>query len=157
MALHVGDAAPDFSLPPAPGPDLVTLSSYRGEKNVVVLFFPLAFSSVCTDEMCAVAEDYGRWKELDAEVIGVSADSPFVTARFARETGADFPIVSDFNKDAMSAFDVMYEEYFGLRGVAKRSAFVVDREGVIRYAWVGEDSELPDFDAIRSVVEKLRA
>ena len=155
MTLRVGDQAPDFSLPPAPGPDLVTLSSYRGEKNVVVLFFPLAFSSVCTDEMCQAAEKYERWQELDAEVIGVSADSPFVAQKFAQETKAGFPIVSDFNKEAMTAFDVMYEDYFGLRGVAKRSAFVVDREGVIRYASVGEDSDLPDFDAIREVLEGL--
>ena len=155
MTLRVGDQAPDFSLPPAPGPDLVTLSSYRGEKNVVLLFFPLAFSSVCTDEMCRVAEDYGRWQELDAEVIGLSADSPFVTAKFAEETGAGFPIVSDFNKEAMTAYDVMYEDYWGLRGVAKRAAFVVDRAGVIRYAWVGDDSDLPDFETIREVVSGL--
>ena len=155
MTLRVGDQAPDFSLPPAPGPDLVTLSSYRGEKNVVVLFFPLAFSSVCTDEMCQAAENYEGWQELDAEVIGVSADSPFVAQKFAQETKASFPIVSDFNKEAMTAFDVMYEDYFGLRGVAKRSTFVIDREGVIRYASVGEDSDLPDFEAISEVLEGL--
>lgn len=156
MALRVGDNAPDFSLPPAPGPDLVTLSSFRGEKNVVVLFFPLAFSSVCTDEMCRVAEEQADWAGLDAQVIGVSVDSPFVVQRFAAETKAGFPIVSDFNREAMQAFDVMYEEYFGLRGVAKRSAFVVDREGVIRYAWVDEDSGvLPPLDEIREALAGL--
>lgn len=155
MPVQVGAQAPDFSLPPAPGPELVTLSSFRGEKTVVLLFFPLAFSSVCTDEMCAVAEDYRRWAALDAEVIGLSSDSPFVAAKFAQETGAPFPIVSDFNKEAMTAYDVMYDDYFGLRGVAKRAAFVVDRDGVVRYAAVVEDSELPDFDEIRTVVEGL--
>ena len=153
--LPLGTSAPDFSLRGTQSEEPVSLSSYRGDKNVVLLFYPLAFSSVCTDEMCRVAEDYSRWRELDAEVIGLSADSPFVTAKFAAETGAGFPIVSDFNKEAMTAYDVMYEDYWGLKGVAKRSAFVVDREGVIRYSWVGEDSDLPDFEAIRSVLEGL--
>jgi peroxiredoxin len=156
MALRVGDRAPDFSLPPAPGPDLVTLSSFRGEKNVVVLFFPLAFSSVCTDEMCLVAEQESAWAALDAQVIGISVDSPFVVRRFAEETNADFPIVSDFNKETMQAFDVMYDEYFGLRGVAKRSVFVIDREGVVRYVWVDEDSGvLPPFEEVRAALARL--
>lgn len=158
MALRVGDPAPDFSLPPAPGPDKVTLSSFRGEKNVVVLFFPLAFSSVCTDEMCRAGEAHEDWSGLDAQVIGVSVDSPFVVQRFAAETKAGFPIVSDFNKEAMRAFDVMYEDYFGLRGVAKRSAFVIDREGVVRYSWVDEDSGvLPPFEEIRQALAELAA
>jgi peroxiredoxin len=156
MPVHIGDPAPDFSLPPAPGPEKVTLSSFRGEKNVVVFFFPLAFSSVCTDEMCAVAEDRARWSELDAQVIGVSVDSPFVVRKFARETGADFPILSDFNREAVRAWDVVYEDYWGLRGVAKRSAFVVDREGTVRYAWVTEDDSVqPDLEAIHDALEAL--
>lgn len=156
MALRVGDTAPDFSLPPAPGPDVVTLSSFRGEKNVVVLFFPLAFSSVCTEEMCRAAEEQPDWAELDAQVIGVSVDSPFVVQRFAAETKAGFPIVSDFNKEAMQAFDVMYEEYFGLRGVAKRSVFVIDREGVVRYVWVDEDSGvLPPLEEVQAALARL--
>jgi len=134
----------------------VTLSSFRGEKNVVVLFLPLAFSSVCTDEICRVAEDYGRWAELDAEVLGICVDSPFVVQKFARETGTPFPVLSDFNREAMTAFGVVYEDFFGLRGVAKRSVFVVDREGIVRYAWVTEDADvLPDFDAVRAAVEAL--
>jgi len=156
MPPGVGDSAPDFSLPPAPGPDVVTLSSYRGERNVVVFFFPLAFSSVCTDEMCQVAEGASDWGDLDAAVIGVSVDSPFVVQKFAQEVGADFPIVSDFNKEAMSAFGVMYEDYWGLRGVAKRSAFVIDKAGIVRYAWVTEDdSVLPDLGEIRGVLATL--
>ncbi|HSG46190.1 MAG TPA: redoxin domain-containing protein [Longimicrobiales bacterium] len=154
--MSVGDQAPDFSLPFEPSPERVTLSAFRGEKNVVLLFFPLAFSSVCTDEVCRMAEDYSRWTGLDAEVLAVSVDSPFVAQRFARETGAPFPVLSDFNKEAVRAWDVMYEDYFGLRGVAKRAAFVVDREGVVRYAWVTEDSgELPDFGAIQEAVRAL--
>lgn len=156
MALNVGDLAPDFSLPAAPGPDRVSLSSFRGDRNVVILFFPLAFSSVCTDEICRVAEDYSGLSDLDAEVLGISVDSPFVTQKFAQETGADFPILSDFNKKAIYAYDVVYEEFFGLNGVAKRSAFVVDRDGVIRYEWVSEDAGVePDYDEIRKVLSEL--
>lgn len=156
MPLRVGDRAPDFSLPFEPSPERVTLSSFQREKNVVVLFFPLAFSSVCTDEICRMAEDHSRWAGMDAQVLAISVDSPFVARKFARETGAPFPVLSDFNREAAQAWDVLYEDYFGLRGVAKRAAFVVDREGVVRYAWVTEDSdELPDFQAIRAAAEAL--
>lgn len=156
MALPVGATAPDFSLPAGPGPDRVTLSSFRGEENVVLLFFPMAFSSVCTDEICQMSENYARWGGLDAQILGISVDSSFVVKKFREETGAPFPILSDFNKEAIHAFDVVYEDFFGARGVGKRSAFVVDKQGVIRYAWVTEDAGvLPDFQAIKSVVESL--
>ena len=156
MALSVGDIAPDFSLPPGPGPDRVTLSSFKGEQNVVLLFFPMAFSSVCTDEMCQMVEDYSNWDGIDAQILGASVDSVFVVQKFAQETGAQFPILSDFNKEAIHAFDVVYEDFFGARGVGKRSAFVIDKEGVIRYAWVTEDAGvIPDFAEIRAAVEAL--
>jgi len=156
MALSVGDAAPDFSLPPAPGPDRWTLSEHRGEP-VVVLFFPLAFSGVCTEELCALADDWSRWEGLGATVVGVSVDSPFVTTRFAEETGVPFPLLSDFNREASKAYDVLYPDFFGLEGVSKRSAFVVGDEGRIRYAWVTEDADvLPPFDELREAVRDAR-
>jgi peroxiredoxin len=156
MALSVGDKAPDFSLPAGPGPDRVTLSSFRGTDNVVVLFFPFAFSSVCTDEICQMVEDNSAWSELGAQILGVSVDSVFVVQKFAQETGAQFPILSDFNKEAIHAYDVVYEDFFGARGVGKRSAFVVGKDGLIKYAWVTEDAGvMPDFDAIRAVVAEL--
>jgi peroxiredoxin len=156
MTIAIGDRAPDFSLPFEPSPELVTLSSFRGEKNVVLLFIPFAFSSVCTDEFCQVVEDYSKWTELDAEILGITVDSPFITRKFAEEIGAGFPVLSDFNKEVMSAYGAMYDDYFGMRGVAKRSAFVVDKAGAIRYAWVSEDdSVLPDFEAIREVLRGL--
>lgn len=154
MALPVGSEAPEFELPLKPGEAPLRLEDYRGEKVVVLLFFPLAFSSVCTDEMCSVAEDYGRWKEMDAEVIGISVDSPFANQKFAEECGATFPIVSDFNREAARAYDVLNEDYYGLEGVAYRSAFVVARDGTIVYAWETEDAGVvPDFEEILEAVE----
>lgn len=156
MTIKIGDSAPDFSLPFEPSPELVTLSSFRGKQNVVLLFIPFAFSAVCTEEFCRVVEDYSKWTGLNAEVLGITVDSPFITRKFAEEIGAGFPILSDFNREAMSAYGAMYDDYFGMRGVAKRSAFVVDKTGTIRYAWVSEDdSVLPDFEAIAEVVRGL--
>ena len=123
-----------------------------------MVFFPLAFSAVCTDELCAVGEWRMGAPEVDAQVLALSVDSPFVTRRFAEAIGVDYPILSDFNKEAMTAYDVVYDDFFGLRGVAKRSVFVVDREGIIRYAWVTDDAdELPDLAAVRSVLAGLSA
>ena len=102
-----------------------------------------------------MAEGWGRWKDVGARVLGISVDSPFVNKRFAEETKVPFPLLSDFNKEAASAYGVLYSDYFGMRGVAKRSAFVVDGEGTIRYAWVGEDSDLPEFDEILAAVKAL--
>ncbi len=149
MALDVGATAPDFELPLKLGEPPVRLGDYRGEKPVVLLFFPLAFSSVCTVEMCTVAENYSAWQELNAEVIGISVDSPFANQKFAEDCGATFPILSDFNKSTSEAYGVLNDEFAGLQGVSKRAAFVVDRDGSISYAWVTEDpAVMPDFDAI---------
>ena len=157
MTSHVpvGAEAPDFSLSPGPGATPVTLSDLRG-RPVVVLFFPLAFSSVCTEEICGIVERWPRWEALGAEIVAISVDSPFVARKFAEETRAPFPILSDFNKDAASAWGVLYPEYFGLHGVAKRAAFVVDADGLVAYAWVSEDSGvLPPFEEIRKIVAGL--
>lgn len=154
--VSAGSAAPDFSLPPAPGPDRVALSDHRGDP-VVLLFFPLAFSGVCTEEMCRLAEDWSRWEDLGATVLGISVDSPFVTRRFAEETGIPFPLLSDFNREASEAYGVLYADFFGLRGVSKRSAFVVDGEGTVAWAWVTEDADvLPPFEEIREAVRAAR-
>jgi len=151
----VGTPAPDFSLAPAPGPDRVTLSEHRGHP-VVLLFFPLAFSSTCTAELCQMAEDWSRWESVGARVLGLSIDSPFVNRKFAEETKVPFPILSDFNKDASSSYGVLYPEFYGMKGVSKRAAFVVDREGVVAYAWVAEDAGLlPPFDEILEAVARV--
>lgn len=151
----VGSPAPDFSLAPAPGPDRVTLSQHRGEP-VVLLFFPLAFSGVCTAELCHMADDWSRWERVGARVLGISVDSPYVNRRFAEETGVPFPLLSDFNKEASQAYGVLYPDFFGLRGVSKRAVFVVDGEGVVAYSWVAEDAELlPPFGEVLEAVAGL--
>ena len=155
MSLVAGDQAPDFALAPAPGPDLVRLSDFRG-RPVVLFFFPMAFSPVCLDEMCQVAEDFSRWSGLGVQVLGVSVDQVFTLQRFKAESGAQFPLLSDFNKDVTTAYGIRNDDFFGARGVANRSVFVVDGEGVIRYAWTSEDAGvLPDLDEVAAAVEAL--
>lgn len=157
MALTVGDAAPDFELVWKIGTDPVRRSVHQGGEPLVVLFFPLAFSSVCTDEICAVAEDASTYSKLGAKLVGISVDSPFVNARFAESCGAEFPILSDFNTEAAAAFGVRNADFFGMDGVADRSAFVIDGEGIIRYAWTSDDpGVIPDFDAIKAAVQALQ-
>jgi len=151
MPLKAGDPAPDavvFKFPRDP----VHLSEYNGRKHVI-LFFPLAFSSTCTREMCALAEDFTAYNDLGAHVIGLSVDSPYTNQKFAESCGAAFPILSDFNKEAAIAYDVLRPALGELRGVSERAAFVVDEGGVIRYAWVGENlGLLPDFEAIKAAL-----
>lgn len=153
--VSVGSPAPDFSLAPAPGPGRVTLSEHRGHP-VVLLFFPLAFSSTCTEELCHVAEDWSRWEGLGARVLGISTDSPYVNRRFGEELKLPFPLLSDFNKDASSAFGVLYPEFYGMKGVSKRAAFVVDGGGTVAYAWVAEDADLlPPYQEIMEAVRRM--
>jgi glutaredoxin-dependent peroxiredoxin len=158
MPLSPGDLAPDFTLLHRVGSPPVQLATELEKGPVVILFFPLAFSPTCTTEICTVAESRVAWAETGCGVLGISVDSPWVNDRFARECGADFPILSDFNREVAAAWDVLNEDFFGMRGVANRAAFVVDGDGVIRWAWEGEDADLlPDFDAIRQVVQRLDA
>ena len=153
--IPVGREAPDFALIPAVGQAPVRLSDFRGEP-VLLLFFPLAFSGVCTDEICLVAEEKADWEALGIQILALSVDSPWVTERFAKETGAAFPILSDFNKDAARAYDVLNDDFFGMRGVADRSAFVVDADGRIRWAWTTDDADvMPPFAEIRAAVRAL--
>ncbi len=156
MSVRIGDRAPVFELSDAPG-HTIDLAERIGERPVVLLFFPLAFSSVCTAEVCAVRDDWSRWEELDADVLAISVDSPFVARRFRDEHGLPFPVLSDFNRQASAAYGTLYEDYYGLRGVSRRSAFVIDRDGRVTYAWVSEaDDVQPDFGALRAAVEETR-
>jgi peroxiredoxin len=152
VPLAAGDQALEFALPAAPG-EVVDVGARMGQRPVVLLFFPLAFSSVCTAELCAVRDDWKAWEPLEADVFGISADSPFVALRFREELGLPFPLLSDFNHRVASAYGVLYDDYFGLRGVSRRAAFVIGTDGRIAWAWVGErDDVLPDFDALRQAI-----
>lgn len=154
--LPVGTRAPEFALPLRVGEAPLRLSDYQGERNVVILFFPLAFSGECTQEMCQVQGDLAAWGELDATVLGISVDSIWVTQRFAAEHNLTYPILSDFNKDAMTAYGVRNDDFFGMKGVANRSVFVVDREGTIVYSWMTHDADiLPNFGEVREVLKGL--
>lgn len=155
MALATGTSAPDFTLKNknADGLSDVKLSSNFGSKKTVLLFFPLAFTSVCQEEMCTMSGQLEAYKGLNAEVYGISVDSPFAQEAFAQANNITVPLLSDFNKEVSAAYDVIYEDLLGFKGVAKRSAFVVDQDGKIAYAWSSDDPhDLPPFDEIKAAV-----
>ena len=151
MSLQVGAQAPDFKLKNTELKE-VSLSDFKGKK-VVLHFFPLAFTGVCTTQLCTMRDNFGYYDGLNAQVLGVSVDSPFTLAKFKEEQAYQFPLLSDFNKETAAAYGALYEDFLGLKGIAKRSAFVIDEEGKVIYAEVLEDAgNLPDFAAINKVV-----
>lgn len=151
MSLQVGAQAPDFKLKNTELKE-VSLSDFKGKK-VVLHFFPLAFTGVCTAQLCAMRDNFGYYDGLNAQVLGVSVDSPFTLAKFKEDQAYQFPLLSDFNKETAAAYGALYEDFLGLKGIAKRSAFVIDEEGKVIYAEVLEDAgNLPDFAAINKVV-----
>lgn len=155
MALKVGDKAPDFTLVNTDTKE-VSLADYKG-KNVVLLFFPLAFTGVCTTELCEMRDNIVTYSNLNAEVVGVSVDSPFTLAKFKEEQKLPFPLLSDFNKTTSEAYGSIYHDFvLGMKGVSKRSAFVIDKEGVIQHEEVLEDAgKIPDFTAVQSALSSL--
>ena len=153
MSLKVTDKAPAFTLPDAPG-QMVDVGAAFGDGPVVLLFFPFAFSSVCTTEFCTIAGEWSDWTGLGAQVFGVSVDSAFVVQKFRESEQLPFSILSDFNKDVCRDYGVLHDDEFGQKGVSKRAAFVVDRSGAIAYAWVSDDAGVQvDFAAIKAAVE----
>lgn len=160
MALKAGMQAPDFTLKHKQGSEVtdVTLSEQLGERPAVLLFFPLAFSSVCTKELCDVSAGLGAYEELDAAVYGISVDAPHTLEAFAKAEAIRVPLLSDFNKRASRAYDVLYEVFapgkLDLEGVAKRSAFVIGKEGIIKYSTSSDDpTVLPDFEAVQAALK----
>lgn len=153
--LKIGDKAPDFKLFDSDKKE-ISLSDYKG-KNVVVLFFPMAFTSVCTAELCTMRDDIAYYGGLGADVVAISVDSLFTLGKFKEDQRLNFPLLSDFNKDTSKAFDAYYEDFvFGMKGVSRRAAFVIDKEGVIRYAEVLESAgNLPNFEAVKSTLASL--
>jgi len=154
MAANVGDSAPGFSLKNTDLQD-VSLADYAG-KNVVLLFVPLAFTGVCTQELCDISAGINAYDDLGAQVLGISVDSPFSLKAWAEKEGITIPLLSDFNKEVSAAYGAQFEDLMGLKGIAKRSAFVVDGAGTIRYASVSDDPKiLPDFAAIKACLQLL--
>lgn len=151
----IGQPAPQFSLFNA-DKEKVNLSDYKG-KNVVLLFFPQAFTGVCTEELCSIRDNMSKYESLNAQVLGVSVDSVFTLAKFRDEQKYNFPLLSDFNKEVSTAYGTIYESWIlDMKGVSKRSAFVIDADGVIRYAEVLENPGLqPDFNAINETLSSL--
>lgn len=155
MALSVGSKAPEFTLKSknADGLQDVALADNLGKKKTVLLFFPLAFTSVCMKEMCDVSAGLSKYTDLNAAVYGISVDSPFAQEQMAKVDNLQFPLLSDFNKDVSAAYDVLYPDLLGFKGVAKRSAFVIDESGIITYSESSEDPhDLPNFEAIQAAL-----
>ena len=155
MTLSVGKTAPDFTLKTKTPEGLseVSLSSHKESSSVVLLFFPFAFTGVCTEETCSVRDDLSTYENLNAKVYGISVDSPFAQEAMALKENLNFPLLSDFNKETSLAYGVLYEDFIGFKGVSKRSAFVISKNGEILFAWSSEDpKQLPDFEAIKAVL-----
>ena len=154
MALTKGDKAPEFTLQNTEG-DEVSITDYTGQ-TVLLLFFPLAFSSVCTKELCTTRDNMKLYEAFNAEVLAVSVDSFFTLKEFKKSQNLNFTLLSDFNKGTSREYDVLYEDYIGMKGVAKRAAFLIDEEGIIQYSQVLDDSgKLPDFDSILDALKNL--
>lgn len=157
MPVTTGQTAPDFALYDN-NKQKTVLSEQRG-KNVVLLFFPLAFTSVCTAELCHIRDNISFYNNTDATVFGISVDSPQTLNKFREEQHLNFALLSDFNKEASKAYDVLYASFgpMDMHGVSKRAAFVIDKEGMIRYAEVcASPGDQPDYQAIQDTLAGLK-
>jgi peroxiredoxin len=164
MALKAGDKAPDFELSTktAEGPKKIKLSGNFGKKNTVLLFFPMAYTGVCTKEMCEVSQGLNAYTSLNADVFGVSGDNPFAQAAWAEKEKINVPLLADYEHKVAQAYGIAYDSFLpqknlGMGGVAKRSAFVIDKQGVVRYAESNDDpAQLPNFDKIKQTLMTLK-
>ena len=156
MQLSKGQNAPEFNLFNSEK-NKVSLADFSG-KNLVILFFPQAFTGVCTTELCSIRDNMNVYTSLNSEVVGISVDSIFTLAKFKEEQGYNFNLLSDFNKDISKAYGAFYDEFvFDMKGVSRRAAFVVDGKGQIQYAEVLESAgDLPNFDAIQTTLSELK-
>jgi len=156
MAADVGQKAPQFTLV---NTDLkaVSLSGFSG-KNVVLAFYPAAFTGVCQKEMCTFRDALNDFTSANSAVLGVSVDSPFANKEFAAKNGLNFPLLSDITRDVIKQYDVVFNDLAGVKGftVAKRAVFVIDRQGVIRYKWVAPEPKVePNYAEVTAAVKKL--
>ncbi len=164
MPLTVGVKAPDFTLSSktADGPKLVKLSDNFGQKNTLLLFFPMAFTGTCTTEMCGVGNGLREYQSLDCDVLGISGDNPFAQEAWAQKEKINVKLLSDYEHKVTRAYGVAYDSFLPqanlpMGGVSKRAAFVIDREGKIQHVEVLEDArELPDFEKIKAKLGQLK-
>jgi len=156
MNLKVGDLAPNFKLRNTVK-EQIDLEDFKGQK-VLVLFFPLAFTGVCTEELCSTRDNLGVYEKLNTQILAISVDSLFSLEKFKEENKFNFPLLSDFNKDVSRAYGALYENFvLDMNGVSKRAAFVIDAEGTIQYAEVLDNAgELPNFEDIKATLEKIQ-
>ena len=156
MAIEIGATAPGFTLYDSEK-NKVSLADYKG-KNVLLLFFPQAFTSVCTTELCSLRDNIAAYNDANAQVFGISVDSVFTLAKFKADQQFNFPLLSDFNKEVSTTYGAIYADWIlDMKGVSKRAAFVIDKEGVIRYAEVLENAgEQPNFEAIQQILGTLK-
>lgn len=163
MSIKVGDKAPDFTLvtKTADGPQLVKLSDLVGKSNIVLLFVPMAFTGVCTTELCDISNGISEFESLDAKVLGISGDNPFAQAVWAEKEGITITLLSDYEHEVSKAYGVAYDQFLPAKnlimgGVSKRSAFVIDKAGVVRFVDVKESpGDLPDFAALKETLKSI--
>ena len=163
MSIQVGDKAPDFTLvsQTSEGPQLVTLSELVGKSNLVLLFVPMAFTGGCTTELCDISTGISAYEALDAKVLGISGDNPFAQEAWAQKEGITVQLLSDYEHAVTKAYGVSYDSFLPeknliMGGVSKRSAFVIDKAGIVQYAEVQEHpKDMPDFAAIKKVLGSL--
>ena len=158
MAISIGSKAPDFTLKSKQASGLVDvkLSNNFGKKNTVLLFFPLAFTSVCTKEMCDITAGFGAYSGLNTDVIGISVDSPFAQEAWAQKEKIGITLASDFNKTTVKAYNVLFPMLAGVGDTAARAAFVIDKNGVVQYSeQTPTPKDLPNFEAVKAALAKL--
>jgi glutaredoxin-dependent peroxiredoxin len=155
MPILPGQAAPDFTLFDS-DKNPVQLSALQGQ-NVLLLFFPQSFTGVCTKELCSVRDNIALYNKANAKVFGISVDSVFTLGKFKEEQQLNFQLLSDFNKKISEAYDTIYHDWIlDMKGVSKRSAFVIDRKGIVQYAEVLESAgDIPDFEKINAKLNEL--
>ncbi len=155
MAIEIGQIAPIFILHDS-DKKKVSIADYK-DKNVVLIFFPQSFTGVCTAELCSLRDNIALYNNTNAQVLGISVDSVFTLGKFKEEQKLNFPLLSDFNKEVSTAYDAIYNDWIlDMKGVSKRSAFVIDKNGIIIYAEVLESAgELPNFEAIQLILASL--
>lgn len=155
MSLKIGEPAPSFKLFNTLKKE-VSLEDYKG-KNLVILFYPFAFSGTCTAELCNMRDNFATYNRLNAEILGISTDSVFAQIKYKEEQKLNFELLSDFNKEVSRDYHSLYDDFiFGTKGVSKRSAFVIDKKGLVQYTEVLENaSEQPNYEAIQNCLKQL--